>query len=104
MAMADIETMHRPESARHTFGNGRGSAILGASNYLHLAAAPTFAIMAVLTGVIGGPNDLICSAVRVSPLTGMAAMYLFMSIFHSPPWLKLISSQRKGRLRSQACA
>jgi hypothetical protein len=33
----------------------------------------------------------------VSPLSGMAAMYLLMSIFHSPPWLKLISSGRKGR-------
>jgi hypothetical protein len=103
--MVDIQTTHRPARATDNFGDGRGSAVLGASNYLHLAAAPTFAIMAALTGVIGGPNDLICATARdVSPLTGMAAMYLFMSIFHSPPWLKLISSRQKGRLRSQACA
>jgi hypothetical protein len=98
--MADIQTTHRPESTTSILGCGHGSAILGASTYLHLAAAPTFAIMAVLTGVVGSPNDLICSAAHVSPLTGMAAMYLFMSIFHSPPWLKLMSSRRKRRLLS----
>jgi hypothetical protein len=29
-----------------------------------------------------------------SPLAGMGAMYLLMSAFHSPPWLKLIA--RRG--------
>jgi hypothetical protein len=95
-AMADIRTTHRPASTTNIFGDNRGSAILGTSNHLRLAAAPTFAIMALLTGVIGSPKDLLCPAAHdVSPLTGMAAMYLLMSIFHSPPWLKLISSRRK---------
>jgi hypothetical protein len=103
--MADIQTAHRPTSTPNIFGDGRGSAIRGASNYLRLAAAPTFAIMALLTGVIGTPKDLVCSAAHdASPLTGMAAMYLLMSIFHSPPWLKLISSRRKGRRRGRSCA
>jgi hypothetical protein len=91
--MPDIQTTYRPAGTKKMFGDSRGSAILGASNYLRLAAAPTFAIMALLTGVLGSPKDLLCSAAHdVSPLTGMAAMYLLMSIFHSPPWLKLISS------------
>jgi hypothetical protein len=96
--MADIQTTHRPATTTSIFGDGRGSAILGASNYLRLAAAPTFAIMALLTGVIGSPKALLCSAAHdESPLTAMAAMYLLMSSFHSPPWLKLISSRRKRR-------
>ena len=35
----------------------------GAVRWLSLAAAPTFAIMALLTGVLGtGPSDVLCSA------------------------------------------
>jgi hypothetical protein len=49
--------------------------------------------MALLTGVGGGPPDMLCSAAHASPLSGMAAMYLLMSAFHSAPWLKLISNR-----------
>jgi hypothetical protein len=102
-AMTDIQTAHRPASTTNIFADCRGSAIPGASNYLRLAAAPTFAVMALLTGVIGSPKDLLCAAAHdMSPLTGMAAMYLLMAIFHSPPWLKLISSWRKGRPRGRS--
>ena len=67
-----------------------------ADRMLSLAAAPTFAIMAVLTAVYGGAMpDMLCSAVRDgSPLTGMVPMYVLMSAFHSAPWLKLISRRR----------
>src|SRR5262245_38004729 len=77
---------------------GRQSATLRAADGLCLAAAPTFAIMAVLTGVFGSDQpDSICSAVEhTSTLSGMIVMYFLMSGFHSPPWLKLISSQRNG--------
>jgi hypothetical protein len=69
---------------------------LGATDWLSLAAAPTFAIMALLTGVLGGgPLDMLCSAAQdASLLNGMVPMYLLMSGFHSSPWLKLISSRR----------
>jgi hypothetical protein len=75
------------------------AAALGAADWLCLAAAPTFAIMALLTGVLGnGPPDMLCSAAQdASPLSGMVPMYLLMSAFHSAPWLKLISSRRSGR-------
>jgi hypothetical protein len=77
--------------------DGKAAAI-GAADWLYLAAAPTFAIMALLTGVLGGgSSDALCGA---SPLSGMVPMYLLMSAFHTPPWLKLISSRRSGVCRS----
>jgi hypothetical protein len=59
---------------------------------LSLAAAPTFAIMALLAGIQdGGMPAMLCSAAHdASPLTGMVPMYLLMSAFHLAPWLKLI--------------
>jgi hypothetical protein len=63
----------------------------GAAGWLGLAAAPTFAVMALLTCVPGGGADMMCSAAHgVSPLSGMVPMYVLMSAFHSAPWLKLI--------------
>ena len=68
---------------------------LGAADWLSLAAAPTFAIMALLTGVLGGgPLGALCAA--ASPLGGMVPMYLLMSAFHLAPWLKLVSGRRVG--------
>ena len=73
------------------------AAALGATDWLCLAAAPTFAIMALLTGLGGGPPDMLCSAAPdASPLSGMLPMYLLMSAFHSTPWLKLISGRRRA--------
>jgi hypothetical protein len=78
------------------------AAALPAGDWLRLAAAPTFAIMALLTGALGsGQPDILCSAAEhTSPLSGMTPMYLLMSAFHSPPWLKLISSRRNGARRA----
>jgi hypothetical protein len=68
----------------------------GLADWLGLAAAPTFALLALLTA-LGGPPDMLCSpAHEASPLHGMALMYLLMSAFHSAAWLKLISSRRNG--------
>jgi hypothetical protein len=66
---------------------------------LSLAAAPTFAVMALVTGVLGGGRpDLLCSAAeQTSPLSGMIPMYVLMSAFHSQPWLKLFANRRKRR-------
>jgi hypothetical protein len=76
------------------------AAALGAADWLSLAAAPVFAIMALLTAVQGGPADILCSAAHDGlPLNGMTLMYVLMSIFHSAPWLRLISIRRSAGLR-----
>ena len=82
-------------------GTGAGAA-RGAADWLCLAAAPIFAIMALLTSVFGGgPPDILCVGVQDPfPLSGMVPMYLLMSAFHSAPWLKLVSSRRSGARRS----
>ena len=76
-------------------GENRNAAAIGAADWLYLAAAPTFAIMALLTGILGGGSpDALCSS--ASPLSGMVPMYLLMSAFHTAPWLKLIANRRSG--------
>ena len=71
--------------------------VRGIADWLCLAAAPTFAVMALLTAVFGGgAPDVLCSAGGASPLGGMVPMYVLMSAFHSAPWLKLIFSRPSG--------
>jgi hypothetical protein len=80
----------------------------GAAEWLCLAAAPVFSIMALVTGVFGaGAPDVFCSAVQhVLPLNGMTWMYALMSVLHSAPWLRLISGGRSDgpRLLNRAGA
>jgi hypothetical protein len=97
--MSDVHTGRRGSGA---VGCENGNAAtIAAADFLYLAAAPTFAIMALLTGVLGGGSpDALCSIVSASPLSGMVPMYLLMSAFHSAPWLKLISSRRRGAHRA----
>jgi hypothetical protein len=54
--------------------------------------------MALTTGVFGaGQPDIICSTAQgMSPLSGMPLMYLLMSAFHLPAWLKLVSGAPNG--------
>jgi hypothetical protein len=71
----------------------------GAARWLGLAAAPTFAIMALLTAASGG-SDMICGgALDASPFGGMVPMYLLMSGFHLAPWLKLVADRRSSTRR-----
>lgn len=77
-----------------------GNAAARVVQLLSLAAAPTFASMALLTGPLG-PPEMLCSATpHASPLNGMAVMYALMSAFHSAPWLKLISRRRNDARRA----
>jgi hypothetical protein len=71
---------------------------LGTADWLCLAATPTFAIMALLTWIFSwGQSDWLCSALpSVFPLGGMVPMYVLMSAFHAPPWLKLIANRRNA--------
>lgn len=71
---------------------------LRAADWLCLAAAPTFAIIAFATCVQGdGSIVMLCSTEGgMSVLDGMVPMYVLMSAFHVAPWLRLISSWRSG--------
>ena len=64
----------------------------GRADWLALAAAPTFAVMALLTSADHGAlMGALCSAGgRELALGGMAPMYLLMSLFHAGPWLRRI--------------
>ena len=68
------------------------AAALGAADWLSLAAAPAFAIMALLTATQHGSTaDILCSAGHgSSPLSGMTLMYALMSIFHAAPWVRRV--------------
>jgi hypothetical protein len=71
-------------------------ATLRLAEWLSLAAAPTFAIMALLTGVFGsGPMDMLCSTMHGAlAFGGMLPMYVLMSAFHTPPWLRMFARRR----------
>ncbi len=81
-----------------TFERGNAAA-KGAADFLYLAAAPTFAIMALVTTLLDGGADVLCSTTGGSALSGMVPMYLLMSAFHSAPWLKLVAARRSGACR-----
>jgi hypothetical protein len=74
---------------------GGGDAAPSLAVWLGLAAAPTFAVMALWTGLFGGQPDMLCTAMQgASPAGGMMMMYLLMSAFHSAPWLQLICGRQ----------
>jgi hypothetical protein len=64
------------------------------ARWLGLAATPTFAAMAVVTGLSEArAGTLLCGAAP-SLLGGMALMYALMGAFHLGPWLRLVSERR----------
>jgi hypothetical protein len=67
-----------------------------AEGWLSLAAAPTFAAMALATAVQDAAAPaVLCSAMpHPAPWTGMVAMFALMSAFHSAPWWRL--ARRRG--------
>jgi hypothetical protein len=94
--------VRRNAGSDHRIGaEGAGNAAaLGVADILCLAGAPTFAAMALLTGISdAGPLGMLCSAAH-GPLSGMAPMYWLMSVSHLAPWLRLIAGRRGGGHRS----
>ena len=78
--------------------NAAGAATPGIVDWLCLAAAPTFALMALLT-LLSDDAAMLCLGTNGSPLTGlpltgMPVMYLLMSAFHLAPWLRVISGRQ----------
>jgi hypothetical protein len=84
-------------TAAHDDIGRRSTAASGIAGWLGLAAAPTFAAMALVTATASAdPMEMPCMmASHASPLTGMAAMYLLMSVFHLAPWVRLAGDARK---------
>ena len=91
-------------AARNETGRRRHAAAPSAAGWLGLAAAPTFAAMALLTSLSGGRADMLCAAGAAggSLLSGMVPMYVLMSAFHSTPWLKLLSRRLSAPRRPSA--
>lgn len=97
--MSDV---HAGAGVGAAIGHGSGDAAsLRVARGLGLAAAPTFALMALLTGVFGeGPTDMLCpTAHGALSLSSMMLMYGLMSAFHLAPWLKWIAQRRRGLRR-----
>jgi hypothetical protein len=67
--------------------------------WLRIAAAPTFAAMAIITSLPGGDGMATICGVEPSSLGGMVPMYLLMSVFHLTPWLKLIGDRFSRKKR-----
>lgn len=82
-------------AVRDGAGRRGEAAAPGAAGWLGLAAAPTFAAMALVTSLPGTGADMMCAGTPGLPaLGGMAFMYALMSAFHAGPWLKLIARRR----------
>ncbi len=73
-----------------------GAGAFRLADALRFAAAPVFAVMALLSGFDGGGSSpWLCSAAHAaSPPGGMALMYGLMALVHAPPWLKAVAGQR----------
>lgn len=69
--------------------SARASDARGAAGLISLAASPVFALMALITASDPGAMALCSTSSDMLPIGGMPAMYLLMSLFHLPPWLKL---------------
>jgi hypothetical protein len=92
-----VSDVHDSEDVCSAIGHqGGDAASLRAADWLDLAAAPTFALMALLSGVVaGGPMDMLCPAVHGTALLGsMVLMYGLMSVFHLASWLRWIGRRR----------
>jgi hypothetical protein len=66
---------------------------------LALFAAPTFAVMGLLSATVELHQPAFCSElISGGHSRGMAAMYALMSVFHLRPWVRLIAkrAQRHG--------
>lgn len=65
-----------------------------AVRFLGLAAAPTFATLALLNRSAGA--DPLCLHAAF-PFGGMDLMYGLMAVFHLGPWLRLAAFNRRWR-------
>jgi hypothetical protein len=59
------------------------------ARWLTLASSPTFALMALISTINAPPQSMCATGTFFLPVDGMTMMYLLMTLFHLPPWLKL---------------
>ena len=52
--------MTMPLTSRDAMGDSKAGTACGAAGWLSLAAAPSFALMALLTGLAGGAPAMLC--------------------------------------------
>jgi hypothetical protein len=62
--MSDILMTSHAAGSMQTFGKSYGSASRVAAEWLCFAAAPTFAVMALLIAVDGSQQDVLCAAMQ----------------------------------------
>jgi hypothetical protein len=77
-------------------GSARAWQLRGASGTLALAASPTFALMAWIARNDAASMAFCSSGSSISPIGGMTAMYVLMSLFHVSPWLELAFSRPRA--------
>jgi len=63
---------------------------IDSTRMLSLAAAPTFALMALVAAGDALPSAFCAAGSRLLPFDGMTAMYVLMTLFHLPPWFGLL--------------
>ena len=76
----------------------RSPAALRAAHGLAFVASPIFALMAWMAAN-DAPLAHGSTGPSILPIDGMTAMYLLMSLFHLPPWLKLASAAGRASNR-----
>jgi hypothetical protein len=91
--MIEAALDHDEASSAHSHSPRRRTLTLCVDKYLALAAAPTFAGMAILTAAEGHSlPGLLCSAAMGTSHAGqMWVMYALMSLFHSTHWIRRFS-------------
>ena len=70
----------------------------GVADWLSLAAAPSFAAMALVTALWSRPLDALCGQEVGFAMGGMSQMYMLMSVFHAVPWLRRASASQSGKV------
>jgi hypothetical protein len=84
--MADIHITNARDDACF---ESKSALVARLAKGISLAAAPTFALMALLDYRSASAMDGMCSSGPMAPLSGMVPMYLLMSTFHCGPWFTL---------------
>jgi hypothetical protein len=80
------------------------SVIGGLAFCLPLAAAPAYAMMAALTALHSGSGPVALCSAGGDLFGGMAPMYLLMSLFHCPRWLRWVGQRYSRRTFQNTCS